>query len=370
MRRRQHRSGTFAWVEKNGAASWNARDGAGLRRLNGKLWILGGWNTDLSPLTKNEVLSSDDDGATWTVDLAHTNDDTQTGPGARWIRRHCPGGWQNHSVGGTEYIYVLGGDHLAAEYSILEDSYGVHGDVWRSSDPANDDGWEQMCDNATAGWRGRTLHTTSSHNGYLYLMGGQTGVGAIGDPPYPYDNAHTPVFYNDVWRSPDGAVWTQIQSNAAWSARSAICNVPSWNGRMWLVGGGKYPTGEAEGGPAYIDSNDRTYGKEVWSSADGVTWTQHADFAGTARMYHSVEVYAGRLWVMGGYVQVSGVTGTNGNDVWSTNDGETWTHHADAPWQESHGDGTCVDENGIWHGTGNAGLTSPFEKAIHLLTLT
>jgi hypothetical protein len=158
-----------------------------------------------------------------------------------------------------------------------------------------------------------------------------------------------------------GATWTQITANAGWSGRGLIGNAPSWNGRIWLVGGGHYPTGAAEGGAAYITSNPRTFLNEVWSSADGITWTQHADAPWVARQYHSVEVFAGRLWVMGGYDGTS-----NRADVWSTGDGETWVQSDDAPWAPGHADGTCVDAQGIWHGPGNGTLVSG-EEQIHLL---
>jgi hypothetical protein len=61
---------------------------------------------------------------------------------------------------------------------------------------------------------------------------------------------------------------------------------------------------------------------DIWSSSDGITWTQHAPAGGTVfspRQGHDVAVFGGKLWVVGG-------TGASGdlNDVWSSVDGIAW----------------------------------------------
>ena len=59
------------------------------------------------------------------------------------------------------------------------------------------------------------------------------------------------------------------------------------NGRMWLLGGGSYPTVEA---PEPFLLND------CWSSADGVEWVCHTRSAPwSARCYHDVCVWDSKV---------------------------------------------------------------------------
>jgi hypothetical protein len=366
-RSRSGGSSSYAWEEITLAAAWEPRDGAGLVHFDGALWILGGWdgatvaNWD-NRSTTNQVWSSAD-GVTWTEELAHVTSPVQTGAGAMWIKRHSAG-WLKHAHAGTSYVYVIGGDHLSPAYNEfgIGASNGYQCDVWRSSDPSNVNGWSRVAESDNVGWTGRMLAVCASHGGNLYVMGGQDGL--LGGPPYPFSSAMTATFYNDVWRSTDGgATWSQITASAGWSARGITNRAPSWLGRIWLVGGGQYETA------APVDVNPRTYENEVWSSADGVTWTQHANAPWAARQYHNVEVFDGKLWVMGGY-DAGGNPGGNRRDVWWTANGEDWTYHGEAPWYYCHASGTCAVESGpmrgLWHATGNGSLLDGVES-VHVL---
>jgi hypothetical protein len=68
-------------------------------------------------------------------------------------------------------------------------------------------------------------------------------------------------------------------------------------------------------------SNSLNYLHDVWSSPDGLNWTQATGAAAfSTRAYHAATVFNGRMWVIGG-------ADTNGqkNDVWSSADGINWT---------------------------------------------
>lgn len=84
------------------------------------------------------------------------------------------------------------------------------------------------------------------------------------------------------------------------------------NDRLWVIGG------NAKEG----------WLNDVWSSPDGVEWTEVTAAAPwTPRSQHQCVVYDGRIWVIGGY------DGALLNDVWSSTDGKDWQPVTDhAPW--------------------------------------
>lgn len=164
-----------------------------------------------------------------------------------------------------------------------------------------------------------------------------------------------------VWRSPDGLTWSLISSQGParatedtfafhhagqfvflhtqygqvysstngieWSAPILIpgfqgrCGalVTSAQGRLWMMGGGA-----CSYGAVYDD---------IWSSEDGVEWTQVLDDATgqpkklewPGRMWPCVSVSpTGVMWMFGGFVLNNG-SGQNLNDLWYSKDGVTWT---------------------------------------------
>jgi hypothetical protein len=122
---------------------------------------------------------------------------------------------------------------------------------------------------------------------------------------------------SDVWSTADGLNWREETPSAPWLDRMMHAAL-AFDGRMWVMGG-------RQGNTGYLAMND------VWSSTDGVNWTQAATVypdIWPQRFYHRAVVYNGRMWVMGGQ---------NGskffNDVWSSADGVHWVEEtSNAPW--------------------------------------
>eukprot|EP01029_Cantina_marsupialis_P018399 TRINITY_DN4221_c0_g1_i1.p1 TRINITY_DN4221_c0_g1~~TRINITY_DN4221_c0_g1_i1.p1 ORF type:complete len:873 (+),score=217.51 TRINITY_DN4221_c0_g1_i1:67-2685(+) len=81
------------------------------------------------------------------------------------------------------------------------------------------------------------------------------------------------TFLNDVWESSDGKTWTPLTLNAPWPARGGHAFAVTRD-RLWVYGG--------RGGDPYVKADNPLF-NDVWSSADGITWTQHADAPWTAR---------------------------------------------------------------------------------------
>jgi hypothetical protein len=63
------------------------------------------------------------------------------------------------------------------------------------------------------------LITSVSKDGYIYLLGGERGFSCCFDPASPCQPATATLYYNDVWRSRDGASWQLVTASAGWSAR-------------------------------------------------------------------------------------------------------------------------------------------------------
>lgn len=306
----------WTWDTVAATSPWHPRDGAGLLWLADRLWLLGGWDSQPvaawnGGLTTNEVWSSADLGATWTLELP---DDRG---GSRWAPRHTAG-WLVHPHDGVDHAWVIGGD-----------LYAPVGDVWRSADGTT---WELVLDHAP--WEGRVLQMVGAYAGDLYVMGGQV---ALYDPG---------TALADVWRSGDGgATWERLP-DAPWAPRGMVYNPVEHDGRLWLVGGGTY------------DDAPRSYFRDVWSF-DGTDWTLvNAEAPWTAREYHNVWVADGELWVSSGW----GEDQANHNDVWHSPDGITWTELDTPPFQPGHADGLAVTPFGAIHASGNA-----MDTAVHRL---
>lgn len=66
--------------------------------------------------------------------------------------------------------------------------------------------------------------------------------------------------------------WSRNESEPlepCWSPRGIIGGGAVMNGRIWILGGGRYDTPKV----------GRLYHNDVWSSADGIHWTEHTKAA-------------------------------------------------------------------------------------------
>jgi len=140
-----------------------------------------------------------------------------------------------------------------------------------------------------------------------------------------------------VWASRDGAAWERVAEQAGWSPRLGAAAAVH-QGRMWLCGGNEQ----------YFFGNESHLRNDVWSSADGATWTQATERAPWApRAYHAMLEFKGKLWVLGGGNYLPAYQAYN--DVWSSEDGATWTQAtAHAPWHERIWFSAVVYRGAMW----------------------
>ena len=172
--------------------------------------------------------------------------------------------------------------------------------------------WEEVTTKGSK-WKARSLHTSVVFDSKIWVMGGNDGNDR-----------------NDVWSSPDGATWTESTPPGSaekdtdgtdanwWTARNGHTSVV-FNSKIWVMGG-----------------NDGSARNDVWSSTDGSTWTESTPpgnagkiTSGTGKNWwkgryaHISVVFPlkgdkKKIWVLGGL-------GRNvPNDVWSSTNGSTW----------------------------------------------
>jgi len=317
---------SYTWTLATDHAAYAGRDGAGIVVLNGAAYMLGGWRTvneaestpnfpetgDWGCCTTSEVWRSTD-GVNWALLTV-----------APWTGRHMAG-W----VAFNGKLWVFGGDSNHGHYMR---------DAWSSPDGVN---WTQEASDLP--WGNRVLHYAVVFNDAVYVMGGQQLPESITPAPVPYPT--TPTYYSDVWRSTDGTHWSKIGNMPA--AVGMICGSVVFNGELWVVGGGQY--GDDSLGTAGVATNN------IWSTADGITWTVHATPAWSGKRYHNVLVYRNQLWVLAG---MGADGGGYSNEVWHSSDGETWQQLPSTPWLARHAASAFVLDSALWFtdGTTDDGL--------------
>jgi hypothetical protein len=284
------------WVKVADKAAWAPRDSCGEFALRGRMWLVGGWHGSFEDPPR-DVWSSDD-GVAWkleskAIDFKHTDLTTSiTFKDRAWLF----GGWHGGRL-----------PHASATNEVWSSADGVS---WRRV--TKDAGWEPRLGAAAVVFKGR-----------LWVLGGCR----------KYYFGTDDDLRNDVWSSADGVTWERATAKAAWPAR-AYHAAAVLGDRMYVFGGGNYQ-------PKYAARND------VWSSADGVTWTQKTDAAPwPPRLWFSSAVYRDRMWVLGGW---SNNPSKNWNDVWTSADGKTWTElKARNVWPVRHEHSTYVFRDQLW----------------------
>jgi hypothetical protein len=157
----------------------------------------------------------------------------------------------------------------------------------------------------TDSWQGRDGAGLLVLKGELYLLGGWL---------------NGPVS-NEVWKTSDLSHW-QFLGNAPWPARHGA----AWlvhDGRLWVIGGDLLA--------------------DVWSSPDGVRWTEEAAEApfgarytpNAASLNGEIVVYAGQDWQPVPWCHDRPDCMAHADrSVWKSRDGRTWTlAMQQAPWQ-------------------------------------
>jgi len=265
------------------SASFSERSGHSTVSFQNKFWVIGG--SDGIASYKNDVLFSNN-GSNWVVATM----------AAAFIGRLS----HTTTVFGNK-IWVIGGAIPTASGST------VANDVWNSEDGIT---WTQVT--SSAPFSERALHTTTTFDNKLWVIGGLTSTGG-----------------GDLWFSADGITWTQVTISAPFSDRYGHTTTV-FDNKLWLIGG--YRSGG-------------NYRNDIWSSTDGINWTEVTSSASfSPRRHHSVVVFDDKLWLFGGEDSAD-----LKNDVWSSTDGTNWTEvTSSASFSERESHTMVVFDDKIW----------------------
>jgi len=118
----------------------------------------------------------------------------------------------------------------------------------------------------------------------------------------------------EAWTSEDGAVWTRAVEALPWGPRDGAAFAVH-DGRAWAMAGAAREGGSEE------------YHNDVWSSPDGVMWTQATAAAPwKARMDARAVSFKGKLFLFGGRGLITGDPATHLElDAWTTSNGVNWS---------------------------------------------
>ena len=156
--------------------------------------------------------------------------------------------------------------------------------------------WERMDSNQV--FTNRAGHAALVFKDRLWVLGGRSLFRA-GATDFRRGSS------GDVWSSADGRTWDRVTADNFPGENGFAAVV--FQGKLWSIGGAS-------------DSN-RPDG--VWSSEDGVTWTEAVSSAPLPPVQgHSAVVHGGKIWVIGGQDPVHFQLRT---EIWSSSDGINWT---------------------------------------------
>lgn len=247
--------------------------------FHGKIWILSGLRNNSAATTDVCELWSSDDGVTLTL-------------AARAPFRERFG--QAMTVFNDRLWVVAGAEFDWDQYRAI-----AQRDIWSSGDGVN---WVREVDSAP--FEPRYNHRLNTFNGRLWLIAGegQRGSGA--------SDSRQPL--KDVWSSSDGRSWRPEASFGHFRSSFATAVV---GGRMLVSGG--YDGGQSGA-------------SDLWYTEDGNSWIQVPGNGGLgARMEHIFVAFRQKLWSLGGTDFAQGLNGPedvrNLNEVWSSADGLVWT---------------------------------------------
>jgi hypothetical protein len=313
------------WSSVADGAPWGSRAGVEAVALDGSMFLVGGRSP--KPFTPfpdgpipgdstiwGDTWRSDDLGRTWT--RVHEEGQPDSWP-ARSYHEVVVQGDRMVLLGGQNFI-VDPNPACSANpfcYPRVASRSEFFDDVWASTDGAT---WTPLTTDAP--WEGRAGLSAAVLDGAIYLLGGSVNddVSIVGGPPVRQ-------LFNDVWRSVDGVTWEQVTAAAPWAPRAGA-SVAVRDGWLHLFGGEYGFTGSP---PPYFNDVWRTRNGADWELVTPAAgWSP--------RPGHTCDVLDDTFVCFGGYGQSPlpwDVFGRSSPmDAWASDDGATWTRMATVPW--------------------------------------
>lgn len=279
--------GEFQWTQLTKNAEWANRYGHAAVSFDNKIWVFGGYNPGVvKGDTYYEDVWSSSDGISWEL----VQDD------APWLGR------RGHKVvvfndGSGDAMFLIGGFTVKEETGYRE----YANDVWKST---NGKDWEEIKERTypelddETDWFPRFNHVLVSvnHDGtdFLYVIGGASMM-------ENHSARYSMKYFNDVWRSTDGANWERLNNNDYGIRSEAGAAVDPSTGRIFMQGGVHGVIFEEDDGTSH-PLDDWQW---IWSSDDGINWIPENDTAMFDqrllwRSDHHLLFYQNSLWAFSG----------------------------------------------------------------------
>lgn len=214
-------------------------------------------------------------------------------------------------------IWLIGGLNGNGVVVKKENSYAI--DYWKAPHFADiwntENGLDWNLVTSSAPWGPRRSMSVAFFANKLWLMGGWS-------PIFGYTN--------DIWNSVDGIHWEKVVANADFPPAEGQSLVVFKN-KIWKIGGVNYDEHKAK--------------NDVWYSEDGFRWFKVENIPWEPRWDHSVEIFNGKLFLVGGM----DLEGKIFNDVWVSDDGINWLIVTkNAPWAPRQGHVLKTYKGKLW----------------------
>lgn len=199
------KANTFLDEHFDNERDWEGRHTAGYAVYQDRLWIIGG---DVNQGHYHYDVWNSEDGAHWT----HVNAQTPVPWGPRAL---------HYTAVFNDALWVIGGQTVP---QLAAATPAYYADCWKSTDGVH---WQQIARQDPA-WTARGMIGGSAvFKNRIWILGG----GLYDTPERPERS-----FYNDVWSSADGLCWQCHTESAAWTARQ-YHEVAVFDDKLWVLEG-------------------------------------------------------------------------------------------------------------------------------------
>ena len=259
---------TAQWEEGHDESQmWRPRAYFGAVTHRGRMFVIGGQNfeTMANPIFPDgcEFLPPDVPCLPFIPASTFFDEVWSSKDGTTWAAETLDAPWPGRAglsaVVHKGAIYVLGGSQ-GDDVSTGGGGRILFDDVWMSRDGRH---WEEVVTKGPK-WAPRAGAAVVSKDGYIYVLGGERGFSCGFDPSSPCQPATNTLYFNDVWRSPDGVTWEEVTASAGWSPRPGHQCVVVLDQIICFGGYGEVP------GVPPIAANPM----DIWVSKDGAAWTE------------------------------------------------------------------------------------------------
>ena len=311
----------YEWTLVNDQPGWAPRAGLQVVELKNNFYLMGG-RTPIDPAVNpipgastiwSDVWKSNDSGGSW-QQVVETDSPTVWSPRAYFQALTMKG--RMFVLGGQNFKLIPNPDPNGPPFIPGSEFFN---DVWCSKDGFH---WNQKT--AEAPWAGRAGLSATVFKNEIYVMGGSFNddPAIIGGPPER-------VLFNDVWKSKDGETWIQLTDKAPWAPRAGGVAVVK-NGWLYLIGGEDgFICLPGLRCPPYFNDVWRTRDGANWELVtDAAQWSP--------RPGHQCVVLNNQFVLFGGFGlsldPKDPFAPSNPMDVWVSRNGADWVQVSDSPW--------------------------------------